>query len=92
VSANPIIGTDPNGTITIITRVQLGFKCGLTARYRFDVSLDNTAPCDGYLVQRVVVFCWMQKDCFCDCSPKKFDWYVFYEAKKVKHGTFAGLL
>jgi RHS repeat-associated protein len=80
----PVSLQDPSGKIVIVPKRQhLGIGCGERASIDWEFTLTKPAPCVGYFVQHVQVWCGLENCWKCgDCIPKKpiAPTYEFWEA------------
>ena len=52
------------------------YACGLTGSTKLLFFLDHDAPCEGYLVQKIEVYCMVDKGCKngqCNCPVLTLD-------------------
>ena len=81
-------GSDPSGLLVIRRQsAKFELKCGEEARIYWDIQLDDPAPCNGYIVQKVQIRC----DAV-ECPCEEFKQYqtevdtVYFEAWRVAVG------
>jgi len=83
--ANPIANLDPQGTLTVIRKAdKLNVRCGGRAQVIWEFTLDDEAPCDGYIVQKVDFTCSVKR---CRGGRAESEEFSYWEAWFVRERT-----
>jgi RHS repeat-associated protein len=87
----PINYSDPTGTLTIkpvLRQLKKGKMCKGQVRILWKFELDQEAPCDGYMVQRLEVFCNLTTKCKA-CPKEGRELWLTPKKLSIAQPTFA---
>ena len=83
--SNPVNWLDPRGTITVTTSKAEKLACG-GRNVQWTFSLDNDAPCNGYIVQKITILNNVKNCVDCPNATGLTPSSEFWEAWYVKKG------